>query len=61
MIISKEVDIIINSNHLEYYKSLGYDVKFRKKLLINPIYLPKHSRTILTVVCDKCNKNIQYR
>jgi len=63
MIISKTVNVKVNSNHLKYYKELGYNVRFRDTLSVNPLHLPKNSRVLVEVQCNKCKnkKTIQYR
>jgi hypothetical protein len=63
MLLLQKTEIKVNSNHLEYYKKLGYNPEFRKKLNVQVQHLPKNSRAIVKVACDKCKKekDIQYR
>ncbi len=62
MIIDTEIEISLNKGNIEYYKSLGYDVNF-KKIIINIEHLTKGSKMLINVKCDICNnvKSIAYR
>jgi len=63
MILTKEVDIIINSSNIKHYKKLGFNnIKVRDKILVNIDQLTKGSYAIITAECDVChsNKEITY-
>ena len=64
MLISDEVEIILNSANMCYFKSLGYDnLKKGNKLMVPVEHLTKGSHSIVKVKCDICEeeKDLMYR
>lgn len=56
MIINKTVDIRVNSNHLKYFRELGYEIKTQRIIIkVNPLHLPKGSHIKVDIQCDNCN------
>ena len=58
MLLTKEVEVIPSGKNIQYYKDLGYDVKWRKPLKVKIEDLSKHSKVKVLVLCDYCEKNI---
>ncbi|MFW6009005.1 MAG: DUF7487 domain-containing protein [archaeon] len=56
MILSKEINIKITRNTLNYYRSIGYDVKNNDIIKIPIEYLQKGSNIKIKVKCDVCGK-----
>lgn len=64
MIISKYVDVTLNSANIEYFKNLGYENLKPKNIITVPIeHLNKGSHMYIDVKCDycECEKKIQYK
>jgi hypothetical protein len=63
MILKEIITIKVNSNHLKYYRNLGYEAKMSDTLDINSLHLPKGSHVRVNAECDKCGKieNIEFR
>lgn len=73
-LITKEVEITLTSNTVNYYKNLGYDVGVREnygklssvqnlKIIVKVKDLPEGSHQIVIVKCDECGKiySMEYR
>lgn len=57
MILTKEVEITINSANFKHFKSLGYEnLKNRNKIIVPVEHLNKGSHSIIKVKCDFCGK-----
>jgi hypothetical protein len=54
MILTKEVELLINKNNLFFYKNSGYDVEIGKTILIPVSKLSKGSHLKIKVKCDFC-------
>lgn len=64
MILSKEIEVILNSANMKYFSTLGYEnLKSGNKLIIPVEYLTKGSHSIVRVKCDVCGeeKDLVYR
>jgi len=64
MIITKKVEITINSANMKHFASLGYEnLKPKNKLTIPVEHLNKGSHSIIKVKCDicGCEKELMYR
>ena len=64
MIITKKVEIILNSANMKHFHNLGYNELKRNEKLIVPIEdLTKSSHAIIKVKCDICGheKDLMYR
>jgi hypothetical protein len=63
MILKELITIKVNSNHLKYYRNLGYDAKMLDFLEVNSWDLPKGSHARINAQCDKCEiiNNIEFR
>jgi len=63
MILDEKVEIIINNNNLEHYKSLGYNALYRESLIIDVMDLTIGSHYRVNVECDVCsvNNRIEFR
>lgn len=55
MIISKEVEIIINSSNFKKYKSLGYNIKCKDKIIVPVTTLSNRSSFKIEAKCDFCD------
>ena len=63
MLITKSVEVIINSSNLKHYKELGYkNIKVKEKIHIDINELTKGSYVIVDAECDVCHntKKIEY-
>lgn len=62
MILTKEIEIKINSHNRDRLISLGYDVESKSKILIDPNHLTHTSNKVLDVQCDVCGfqKKLRY-
>ena len=56
MIITKEVEINVNSKHKKRYAELGYDIT-QKTILVNIKDVAKCSNVKIEAKCDICDKN----
>jgi len=54
MILTKEIEIIVNSRVVPYYRNLGYNTGANKKILIPTEHLNNGSHANIKVKCDKC-------
>jgi len=64
MILSKEVDVILNSANMNHFKKLGYnDLKNGNKIVVPVEHLTDGSHSIIKVKCDICGeeKDLLYR
>jgi len=64
MILTKEIEIIVNSANMKHFKSLGYEnLKPGNKLTIPVEHLNNGSHSMVTVKCDVCDteKELMYR
>ena len=63
MISQERIVVRVNSNHLKYYKNLGYDAKMLEFLTILPQHLPHGSHVKVNIICDICKKesHIEFR
>lgn len=63
MLVTKEVEIYIDSKKIQYYKEKGYDVKAKKYHKIKIEHLSKGCGVEVDVICDVCGKEkkIKYR
>jgi hypothetical protein len=63
MILTKEVELLINKNNLFFYKNSGYDVEIGKTILIPVSKLSKGSHLKIKVKCDFCDleKDLSYK
>lgn len=60
MLLSKYVDVTINSRTYQYYQSMGYDVRSVGQVIqVNYRHLKRYSEVMLTVQCDFCNRVFQ--
>ncbi len=59
MVINKTVILKPSSNHLEYYRSLGYNVKYLEPIEISYKDLTSGSRVLIKLECDKCHKEYE--
>ena len=59
MIITKEVEIIINKKNIEHYKEKGYDVKLRDVVKIKTEDLIRGCNKIIEVKCGFCSKQVK--
>lgn len=60
MIITKQVEVIVNSKTLNYYKNKGYNCnKVGEILNVKIEDLPKYSRYKILVQCDYCGKTVE--
>ena len=57
-IITKEVEVRPSGKSIQYYKELGYDVEWRKPLMVKVDDLPKNSNIRVYVACDICKREI---
>ena len=63
MLLSKNVEIILNGANFKHFYSLGYEnLKSGNKLIVPVEHLSKNSKIIVSVKCDICGntKNISY-
>ena len=56
-ILTKEVEVMPSGKMIQYYKNLGYDVEWRKPLVVKIEDLQKSSKVKIEVLCDICKKN----
>ncbi len=57
MILTKEIEVWINSPMLKYYRDLGYsDIKVGDKITVPILHLTKRSNYKIEVECDICGK-----
>ncbi len=56
MILTKEIEVVVNKNMLKYYKELGYNVKYGEKIIIQIEHLSSKSNILIHVKCDVCGK-----
>jgi hypothetical protein len=56
MIISKEIEVTINYLNINHYKSLGFDVRIKRKVIVKVENLPSQSNKKIQVKCDVCGK-----
>ena len=64
MIISEEIEVILNNANLKHYYSLGYqELKSGNKLVVPIEHLTNGSHAIVKVKCDICGKekDLMYR
>ena len=59
MISQERIVVRVNSNHLKYYKNLGYDAKMLEFLAVLPQHLPHGSHVRVNLICDICKKESQ--
>jgi hypothetical protein len=55
MVINEIVILKPSSNHLEYYRNLGYNVKYLEPIEISYKDLTPNSRVLIKIECDKCH------
>lgn len=62
MILSKEVELIMNNRYIKYYKEKGYDAKGGQSIKIKIVDLTINSNVLVQVDCEKCGtiKDMQY-
>lgn len=56
MLLSKIVEVTCSSSNMKYYKSKGYNVKYREKIEVKIEDLKLGSNIKVKVECDKCHK-----
>lgn len=63
MILDKEVEVTIINHNFEHYKKLGYNVKYKNKIMVKPEELSSGSHCIIKCACDNCSNetNIKYQ
>ena len=61
MIVTKEVEVIPTGSMIQYYKSKGYDAKYKIPLLVKISDLPNKSNKEIVVTCDYCNESYTTR
>jgi hypothetical protein len=63
MLYSDYVSVKVNSNHLKYYKDLGYSANMLETLEIQALHLPKGSHVKVDMQCDTCKSivNVEFR
>jgi len=63
MIITKEVEITVNSRVVSHFKELGYNVKPNQKLTVPIEHLNKGSHSKVQIECDICGEitEMEYR
>ena len=63
MILTKEIEIIVNARVVAYYRSLGYTTSKNKKLIVKVEHLNKGSHSSIEVRCDICGNisKIKYK
>jgi hypothetical protein len=54
MLITKEVEIIVNASVVPYYRNLGYDTGKNQNLIVPVCHLNKGSHSTVEVCCDIC-------
>jgi hypothetical protein len=62
MIITDEVDVKMNSKHINNYINMGYFGKVGEIIKVKVSDLPKGSHILISVMCDNCKiiKNVKY-
>ena len=55
MIVTEKIEVKINKMNIDHYVSLGYDVKLKDIVNINPNDLIHGSKLRIVVQCDVCN------
>jgi hypothetical protein len=55
MLGSEKVLIRVNSNHLKYYRDLGYSANNLDTIYVLPRHLPHGSHVKINISCDYCN------
>ena len=58
MLLTKELEVKINPNNINHYKSLGYKVKPLDTIIVKTEELPIGSNYIVDVLCDYCKCNV---
>lgn len=63
MILTREINIKININNLNYFTDLGYETSIGEVIVIPPELLSKGSHFKIKCKCDSCGieKNIIYK
>jgi hypothetical protein len=64
MIISIEVDVILNNSNINHFRNFGYDnLKNSEKLIVPLVHLSKGSHSMVNVKCDVCHEisKMEYR
>lgn len=64
MLLTKEIEIKTNGAMIEFYKKLGYDAKYNKKIIVSIEHLNEGSHSIVDAQCDICKdsiKKLEYR
>ena len=61
MIITDEVDVKMNSKHINNYINMGYIGKVGEIIKVKVSDLPKGSHILISVMCDNCTiiKNVK--
>ena len=54
MLITKEIDVVVQGTNIKYYKNLGYDVSVGDKITIPISQLFKSSKIKVEIKCDIC-------
>ena len=63
MLQSEHVFVKVNSNHLKYYRSLGYSVNMLETIQVQVQHLSKGSHVKVDMICDTCKSitNVEFR
>lgn len=56
MLITKEVEIIVNASVVPYFRNLGYETGKNQKLIVPVKHLNKGSHSVVEVSCDICGE-----
>lgn len=56
MILTKNIEVTIINHNINHYKSLGYNVKCKQKIIVPIEHLSKGSHIKIKVCCDVCGK-----
>jgi len=62
MLLTKEVEVILNPKNMSHYSNLGYEnLKAKEILIVKVEHLSKGSHAMVEVLCDYCNENISLK
>lgn len=61
MILDKYVEVTIINHNIDHYKKLGYNVKCKDKINVNPEELTSGSHYKINCKCDICNNEKQLK
>lgn len=56
LVPNQKKEVTVGGKTIKHYKSLGYDVKSRQKIIIPVEHLKETSHEIVQVQCDECSK-----